>query len=205
MERKKGEEDKLMRVNKVTVYVGTEVGERSVITLYRTNSKLAEITNNKLDIPDFIDADVDKNTYQAYCKEVVINLLENGGIEGYHWEPKQTESDTTTVRKFDSSTFRTEAISRVVEILDSLTADTDITHDVIKFRDDGVDITDRYKDKNIKFGSTNVTVNIKRYDTTIQATIAVEIRSGQMCKPKIFTIDGIQHQLNITTLTRMFK
>lgn len=194
-----------MRVNKVTVYVGTERGDNSTITLYRTNSKLAEITNDKLGIPDFTDADVDKNTYQAYCKEVVINLLENDGIEGFHWEPKQTESDTTTVRKFNSGALRAEAVSRVGEILDNIVGNTDITYEIIKFKDDGVNVADRYKDMNIKFGSTNVIVSLKKSDTTIQAVITIELRSGQMCKPKTFTIDGIQHQLNVTTLIKIFK
>lgn len=197
-----------MRVNRVTVNVGTEHGDCTIITLYRTNTKLAEITSNKLEIPDFVTSGVDKNTYQSYCKEVIINLLENEGVEGFHWEPKQVTSDTTEVitRKFSSSTFRAEAISRVKEILGVMLDGTDVSYNIIEYRNDDVDVKERYKDMNIKFGSTNIVLDLDKLGNTIKITITVELRSGQMCKPKTFQLsDGSEHHLNVTTITRMFK
>ena len=197
----------MTRVNKVTVYIG-ERFEPSIITLYRTNTKLAEITNEQLEIPDFHESKVDRNTYQQYCKDVVINLLENGGIEGFYWEPKHVEDNPDggqAVRKFNTSTFRSEAVSRLSAIMDAMIDGTDITYEINKFKDDGVEVKERYKDMNVKYGSTDITMTATGKKSEA-VKVTVELRSGQMCKPKIFTMsDGTTKQLNITTLNRMLR
>lgn len=197
----------MVRVNKVTVYIG-ERYEPTIITLYRTNTKLVELTNDQLEIPNIEDSKVDRQTYQQYCKDVVINLLENDGIEGYYYEPKQkavTSTGEQVVRKFNSSTLRSEAINRLRMLLDNMIDGTNITYEINQFKDDGVDIKDRYKDMNIKFGTTQITIVLKGNKTEI-VTVTVAVKSGQMCKPKEFTMtDGSIKQLNITTIQKILK
>ena len=84
-------------------------------------------------------------------------------------------------------------------------ADTGITHDIITFKDDDVEIRERYKDMNIKYGSTNIVVNLNSGGRQIQIVVQSEIRSGQLCKPKMFTINNEPRQLNITTVTKLYK
>lgn len=197
----------MIRVNRLTVYVDTNRGEPSFITLYRTNTRLAEISNRDIKIPDFSESDVDKDTYRSYCRDVVTNLLENGGIEDFYWEPKHTDTeDTGVVRKFSPNTFRQAAISKVKEILDQMLVDTGITYTINEYKDSDVDVKERYKDLNVKFGSTNIVIDLKMSDKPIQIVVMVELRSGQMCKPKTFTMnDGSSKQLNITTITKLYK
>ncbi len=194
----------MIRINRVAVNIGIEPGDLTIISLYRTNTKLVEITNNVLDIPDFIESDTDRNTYQSYCKDVVVNLLENGGIEGYYWEPK-AQGDESQTKKYDRSTFRNESIAKVCEILDAIIDGTEIKYEVNKFKGDDVNVTDKYKDMHIKYGDTDVIVTITNNGKTIQVTIKCEIRSGQLCKPKTFTANQQQYQLNYTTIVRLMK
>lgn len=194
----------MIRVNKVTVYVSNTY-DQSIITLYKTNTKLAEITNRQLDIPDFHKANVDRNTYQQYCKDVVINLLENNGIEGFYWEAKQDNNDGQA-RKFSSSTFRAEAISRLITIMDMIVEDTDMTYEIHRFKNDEVEIRERYKDMSIKYGSTLIMMTVSKLTKSETVEIIVELKSGQMCKPKTFKMsDGSINQLNVTTLNRILK
>lgn len=195
------------RVNKVTVWIGEDT-EPAIITLHRTNTKLAEITNRQLEVPDLCDAGVDRNTYQQYLKDLTIHLLEQGGIEGFYWEPKKVEEAPDggqVIRKFTKSEFRTEAINRLSAQLDAMIEDTNVTYKINKFKGDEVEVTDRYKDGKVKYGTTIIFATIEM-DKSIEVQITAEIRSGQICKPKTFTTsDGQKHQLNITTLTRLLK
>lgn len=195
--------DVTSRVNRIAVYVGDR-HDKSIITLYRTNTRLVELTNDMVGIPDIHESGVDRNTYMQYCKDVIINLLENGGIEGFHWEPKKIERGNNgepITHKFNSGAFRSEAVSRVSAIMDELVDGSDIKYRIDMFADDTVDIKERYKDMNVKYGSTIITVNIGGGSIKIP----IEIRSGQICKPKSF-IDagGNTKQLNITTIRRIF-
>ena len=82
---------------------------------------------------------------------------------------------------------------------------TDITYEINKFKDDSVEVKERYKDMNIKYGSTDIAMTVTGKKSEV-VKVTVELRSGQMCKPKTFTMsDGTIKQLNITTLNRMLR
>lgn len=196
-----------VRVNKVTAYVG-ERYELSIVTLYRTNTKLAEITNTQLGVPNIEDTDVERSTYQQYLKDLTIHLLEQGGIDGFYWDPKKVEEkpdDGQVIRKFTASQFRSEAISRLSAQMDAIAADTNMTYKINEYTTEEVTVDDRYKDGKVKFGSTVITMTCTM-DKSEVVQVKAEIRSGQICKPKVFTTqDGTTHSLNITTLTRLLK
>lgn len=196
-----------IRVNKVTASIEDEYSP-GIVTLYRTNTKLAEITNDQLGVPDMFDAKVDKPTYLQYLKDLTIHLLEQGGIEGFYWEPKKVEQSPDggqVVRKFTASQFREEAIKRLSAQMDAMVEDTNVTYKISQYKEDGVNVTDRYKDGKVKYGSTIITATVG-VDKPIEIQIVAEIRSGQICKPKTFTTsDGQKHQLNITTLNKLTR
>lgn len=187
------------RVSRISVQIGTEIGESTLITLYRNNTKLAEISNRELCIPDFGDSDADRNKYQSYCKDVVINLLDNDGIAGYYYKPKEEINDGE-IHTYTSSTFVAEASKYIDEILSALLEGTDIEFDINKYNDNTT-IGERYKNGGIKYGNTIIGAHID----THQIEVPVEIKSGQMCKPKEFMCGGIKYQLNITSINRMLR
>ena len=108
----------MTKVNRITVMLDEDEAR---ITLYKTNTKLAEISNYDIDIPPFYESGAaNKSVYQAYCKEVVMNLLQNGGIEGYYYEEKQKSEDTTVGRKYGVGEFGGAIKSKLMEILDGM-------------------------------------------------------------------------------------
>jgi hypothetical protein len=188
------------RVNRVTTQIGVEAGETTLITLYKNNIRLAEVTNRDIDVPDFFVSGVDnRNTYQSYCKDVVINLLQNEGIEGYYYEAK-AETPDHEVRKYTSGTVNSKISEYISSILVDMTVDTDIKYKINEFNDDPI-VTERYKDGSIKFCTTKIKAQINNISIIIEA----EIRSGQMCKPKKFTCGTDEYQFNITSLHRLVK
>ena len=185
----------------MTVCIGEDY-EPAIISMYRTNTKLVEIDSDQLEIPRMCDIpEVGKIKYQQYCKDLVIHLLEHGGIEGYYWEPKKAQVDADgkeIVRKFSRSTFRSEAINRLSAMLDQM----EVQYTINQFADDSVEITDKYKDGNIKFGTTNIVVKVGQHSISVP----FELKSGQMCKPKIFNMqDGTTHSLNTTNIHKLLK
>lgn len=191
----------MIRVNKITTQIGIEIGETTLITLYRNNIRLAEITNRDIDVPDFYISGVDnRNTYQSYCKDVIINLLQNNGIDGYFYEAKVEIADSE-LRKYTSGTVSTKISQYIDNILADMTADTDIKYTISQFNDDP-NITERYKDGSIKFCTINIKVQINEVYNII---VVAEIKSGQMCKPKKFIYGSDECQLNITSLNRMIR
>lgn len=175
------------RVNKVSAIFEDD---NVRISLYRTNIKLVETTSYSLGVPPFSECGMPSKTlYINYCKDLIINLLENGGIDGYYYEPKQI-SDT---QKYDKSGFTHGAIKSLSEILDSLQ---------IKYEMRGepdVEIIEKYKDNYVKDAKTDIRVKIGNNIVTIP----VEIKSGQMCKPKIFKTEENEFSLNITNLNKL--
>lgn len=181
-----------VRVNKVTVTVDDDM---AYITMYRTNTRLCEFTSRELEIPAPKNSGVDRQTYQAYCKELVIHLLEHDGFEGYYWGPK-AEIPDRAVRKYDASSFRARAIEKVSAMLNEFGAE----YQIQKWKEDQ-EITERYKDMSVKYGYVNVWAVVAGKDICVR----VDVRSGQMCKPKTFTIDGDERQFNTTTIKKLSK
>lgn len=188
----------MIRINRVTVNMGEDF-EPAVISMYRTNTKLIEIDNTQIGIPMLCDVpEVGKVKYQQYCKDTAIHLLEQGGIEGYYWEPKKkqvTADGKEIVRKFNKSTFRQEAANRLSAMLE----DIGVQFTVNQYTDDTIEVQDRYKDGNIKYGWTIIAAKIS--STTIK--VKFELRSGQMCKPKQFMVDDQVYSFNTTNIGKL--
>lgn len=184
------------RVNHIAVNVGNCITD---ISLYRTNQKLGELTNRDLDIPAFEDCGLDnKMLYANFCRDFVIHLLNRGGIDGFYYEAKQEVTDDTP-RRFDNSNLMKTATDTVTRILTEMLEGTQAKLQSCTIAQ--VDVQDRYKDKYIRNGKVDVICNLKypdKYD--LQLTIPVEIKSGQLCKPKEMHTPTETYKLNITNI-----
>lgn len=186
-----------IRVNKVSVLVEDDMAR---ISLYRTNTKVAEFWNNDIEVPDFSLTDVNKTVYQQYCRDVTINLLQNGGIEGLYYEEKK--SDPEAVKKFGTSDFISTTRKMISDTFHEIFEDTYDDHIFdIKGGSDNLEVTERYKDGNIKFAEI-------WYDVTIDTTklqILAEIKSGQMCKIKTMRYNDAEMSINASNIRRIMK
>lgn len=180
-----------IRVNKITVNIDSKNND-TTISLYRTNQLLGSMTEDELHIQSFRDSGVSIKAYQMYCKDVVTNLLDNGGIEGFYYEPK---TDATSI-KYTTNDFR----NKCRDYIKSVVGDTyeftmtqnDIEHNV-----------DRYKDKYIKDAIIDFEVLLKQYN--IRFKVRAEIKSGQACRPKVFIYNNTEFNFNVTNINKIVK
>lgn len=189
------------RVNKISVNVDDEF---TVITLYRTNQKIGETTNEELNIPAFIDCGLDSKTlYANFCRDFVIHLLNHGGIDGFYYEAKQEAKDDIP-RRFDNGVFIKTATDTVTKILTDMFEDTQMKLQSCTVAQ--IDVKNRYQDKYIRDGEADVICNIKYPDEyDLQLVIPVEIRSGQLCRPKEMHTPTDTYKLNITNMKALSK
>ena len=179
------------RVNKITVNVDKKYGEVR-ISLYKTNELLGTLTDEDLNLPLFSTSGVSIKAYQAYCKDFVIELLNKGGIPGFYYEPK---SESQSI-KYDPSTFK----KGVIEYIDSILADR---YEYKVPMTERIDVTERYKDGYIKDAVGEFDVRLTQYD--IKIVIVSEIKSGQLCRPKVIKFGDIEYGFNITNVNRIIK
>ena len=179
------------RVNKISITVNKKYDEVK-ISLYKTNDLLGILTEDDLDLPTFSQSGVSLKAYQAYCKDFVIELLNKGGIPGFYYEPK---SENQSI-KYDQSTFK----KGVIEYIDS------ILNDRYEYKvpmTERVDVTERYKDGYIKDAVGEFDVRLTQYD--IKIVVVSEIKSGQLCRPRIIKYDDTEYGFNITNVGRIIK
>lgn len=191
------------RVNRVAVLLN---GDGAVVSLYRTNTKLGEVTNADLGIPDFKGSNMpNKMVYMNYCRDFMINLLENGGVEGYYYEAKQTVDDDGKPKKYDKSTFKSGAHDMLTKTLDNiLNSSAHIKYDIM-MNDTQVEVTDKYKDNYVKYAKADFSVSLEAGDKCEVIIVPVYMKSGQMCKPKVIIHDGIERSLNMTTINSILR
>lgn len=191
------------RVNRVAVLLN---GDGAIISLYRTNTKLGEVSNLDLAIPNFKESNMpNKMVYMNYCRDFMINLLENGGVEGYYYEAKQTVEDNGKPKKYDKSTFEGGAYDTLVKALDNiLNSCTHIKYEIMR-HDTQIEVTEKYKDNYVKYAKADFSVSIESGSRCEVIIIPVYMRSGQMCKPKIVIHDGIERSLNMTTINSIMR
>ena len=191
------------RVNRVAVLLN---GDGAIVSLYRTNTKLGEVSNEDLSIPNFKQSNMpNKMVYMNYCRDFMINLLENGGVEGYYYEAKQTVDDDGKPKKYDKGTFESGAYNMLVKTLDTiLSSSTHIKYEVMKF-DTQVEVTEKYKDNYVKYAKADFSVSLEAGNKCEVIIIPVHMKSGQMCKPKIIIYDGIERSLNMTTINNIMR
>lgn len=190
------------RVNRVAVLLS---GDGAIVSLYRTNTKLGEVNNTDLGIPDFKNSNMpNKMVYMNYCRDFMINLLENGGVEGYYYEAKQTVDDDGKPKKYDKSTFQSGASNVLEKTLDSILGSSHIKYEVMK-HDTQVEVTEKYKDNYVKYAKADFSVSIESGDKCEVIIVPVYMKSGQMCKPKMLVHDGIERSLNMTTINNIMR
>ena len=191
------------RVNRVAVLLN---GDGAVVSLYRTNTKLGEVTNEDLAIPNFKQSNMpNKMVYMNYCRDFMINLLENGGVEGYYYEAKQTIEDDGKPKKYDKGTFESGAYNMLVKTLDSiLSSNTSVKYDIMR-HDTQVEVTEKYKDNYVKYAKADFSVSLEAGNKCEVIIIPIYMKSGQMCKPKNIIHDGVERSLNMTTINSIMR
>lgn len=191
------------RVNRVAVLLN---GDGAIVSLYRTNTKLGEVTNEDLAIPNFKQSNMpNKMVYMNYCRDFMINLLENGGVEGYYYEAKQTVEDDGKPKKYDKGTFESGAYDMLTKTLDSiLSNNANIKYEIMRF-DTQVEVTEKYKDNYVKYAKADFSVSLEAGSKCEVIIVPVHMKSGQMCKPKTIIFDGIERSLNMTTINNIMR
>ena len=179
-----------VRVNKITVTVDKKYVK---ISLYKTNELLGTLDEYDLDLPSFLTSGVSLKAYQSYCKDYVIELLNNDGIPGYYYKPKAEGRSI----KYDPSSFK----KGIIEYIDGVIGDR-YEYIILSFTE-RIESTERYKDRYIKNAVGEVDVRIKTYD--VQFTVISEIKSGQLCRPKVIKYKDEEFGFNITSINRIIK
>lgn len=186
------EENLGVRVNRIAVTVDKKYDDVK-ISLYKTNDLLGIFTGDDLtELPQFSQSGVSLKAYIAYCKDYMIELLNNDGIPGFYYEPK---SEGKSV-KYSPSEFK----SGVSEYISDLIGER---YPFKVLMDEEVEITKQYKDKYIKDATGRF--NVRLVDDNILFTVLGEIKSGQLCRPKKIEYDGIEYSFNITSINKMVK
>lgn len=179
------------RINKITVNVDKNYGDVRII-LYRTNTKLGELTDEDLNLPSFIESGVSINAYKEYCKDFVIDFIDKGGIPGFYYEPKAEGMSM----KYTPSEFKSGIRGYAENILaDRYEFSFPMTEEV--------NIIEQYKDKYIKDATGIFDCLLMQYD--IKFKIFGEIKSGQLCRPKTIEYNGDRMAFNITNINRIIK
>lgn len=180
-----------IRVNKITVNVDKDYDEVK-ISLYCTNSLLGILSDEDLDIPQFSQSGVSLKAYQLYVKDYVIELMNNGGIPGYYYEQK---SEGQSI-KYDASSFK----KGVGEYVQSIIGDK---YEYTLPMTERINITDRYKDMHINNATAEIDVRLTQFD--IKFTVFAEIKSGQLCRPRVIKFGDKEYSFNVTNIGRIIK
>lgn len=190
------------RVNRIAVLLS---GEGAIVSLYRTNTKLGEVSNLDLGIPDFKHSNMpNKMVYMNYCRDFMINLLENSGVDGYYYEAKQTVEDGKA-KKYDKSTFAEGAYDILTRTMDNmLNSSAHIKYGIMR-NDTQVEITEKYKDNYIKYAKADFSISLEAGDKCEVIIVPVYMKSGQMCKPKTIIHDGIDRSLTMTSINNILR
>lgn len=179
------------RVNRITVNINKKTDD-TTISLYKTNTLLGVINADDLEIESFQKSGVSAKAYQAYCKDIVINLLDNDGIEGYYYDPKEERTGV----KYGASEFAMACMEYVGNIIDG-------NYDWKRTYDDNILQVEQYADKYIKNAKGLFGISIDGYDIKLQ--IMAEIKSGQMCRPRTMVYEDKEYTFNITNINRIVR
>lgn len=180
-----------IRVSKISVNVDKKYDDVK-ISLYKTNELLGILTDEDLNLPPFSTSEVSIKSYQSYCRDLVIELLNNGGIPGYYYEPK---SESNSI-KYDNSGFKSGIEKYVESIIGN-------KYGYTMPMTERLNVEERYKDGYIKNATAEFDVRLTQYD--IKFVILAEIKSGQLCRPKTIKYNDNEYSFNITNVGRIIK
>lgn len=179
------------RVNRITVNIDKQ-NDDTVISLYKTNTLLGIINADDLGIESFKKSGVSAKAYQLYCRDVVINLLDNGGIDGYYYDPKEEREGI----KYDASSLATACMGYIENVIGD-------NYNWKRTHNDDISIIDQYSDNYIKNARGLFGIRIEGYEANIK--VVAEIKSGQMCRPRSFIYNNDEYVFNITNINRLMK
>lgn len=183
--------DRGQKVNRISVDIDKD--DFTTISLYKTNNLLGVIECENLNIPSFSQSGASRMAYQLFVRDYIINLLDNGGIEGFYYVKKQ-ESDSV---KYDNSIF----MQKTKEYIENLLGDE------YKFRitqDYNIE-SEKYKNGYIKNATAKFPLTIMKGSDIIKCKLLCNIKSGQMCKPKSILYSDEEFSFNITSIRKIFK
>ena len=158
----------------------------------RVNAKIFLDLCKEAGLNVLITETVRDKAYQEYCKDYIIELLNNDGIPGFYYEPKTEKQGV----KFSPSEFK----SGIKDYI------SDLIGDRYEFRipmDEEITIVEQYKDKFIKDATGRFNVKLLSEDVTF--TVLGEIKSGQLCRPKRIEYNGEEYAFNITSINKIVK
>lgn len=190
------------RVNKVTARFD---GEMVVLTMYKTNDKLGTLTSKDIGMGEVIPEGVKKQAYLEQCKDVLVQLLNNNGVQGFYYDDASYQQENGIPKKLDSVTFTSTAVNLLSESLGEIGESAKL--DDYSFNSDvRANITESYKDGYIKYASIVFPVSFTRDGLTFKGEVEVSVKSGQFCKPKSVTLDtGKTMNLNARNVAGLFK
>lgn len=180
-----------IRVNRIAVNVDKKYDDIRV-SLYKNNELLGILTEEDLELPLYSKSGVSIKAYQMYCKDLVIELLNNGGIPGYYYEPKLENQSI----KYDRSGFK----NGIKDYVESIIGDR---YEYEMPMTERYDVHDRYKDGYIQNAIGEFDVKLTQYG--IKIVVLGEIKSGQLCRPRTIRHNDIEYGFNITNIGRIIK
>lgn len=175
------------KVNKISVDIDSD--DFTTASLYKTNNLLGVIECENLDIPSFSQSGVSRNAYQLYVRDYIINLLNNGGIEGFYYAEKQ-ESESV---RYDNSIFLQKAKEYMSNLLGG---------------DYEFNITQDYNIESEKYKTGFIKNATAKFPVTINTTkfkLICNIKSGQMCRPRKILYGDNELPFNITSVKKIVK
>lgn len=179
------------RVNKVVIGTVSDQGF-TAIKLMNTNTVVAKIASSNIGMPDYseIKGKCSKMKYAELTREKVTRLIKDGKIPGYEWVDKQS---VPTVHYREGS-LGMVGTNRVTDTLKEMGYECRIVDTKYKF--------EKYANGSVREATIVVmtTINNNKADFT------VNIRSGQLAKPAVFTTqDGREHSVNVTNIKKLYE
>lgn len=179
------------RISKISVNIDQDE-DVATISLYKTNQAMGTFTHDKLGIVSPGDSGVSMKAYQLYCKDVAIQMLNNNGIDGLYYEPKDETVDHAI---YDFTEFKRLTLEFVSKILGDM-----------EFKptfNETTNLFEQSKSKSIKNASADFEIAL--IDANMKIKIRGEIKSGQICKPKIMIYGEEEIQFNITNVKKLIR
>lgn len=168
------------------------------IYLYSGNTMIHKLDSCEVGIKAFSKSGAkNKTIYLNYCKEYMINLITNGGMEGFEYKESDTTKQDGQITKIATiSDMNAYFINKVAEILKSLGYEQGVT---VGPSLSSPDVSKRYKNGSIEYATAKNECNIDG----ILIQLELEIKSGQPCKPKWFIFEDKRYSLNGTNLRKV--
>jgi len=182
----------MIEVNKITAIVENNGCE---IKIYKTKNHITTISNMEIQVPSLSSLEINSVQYADYCKLIVQNLLENGGITHggikLMWQPKE----------------KTEKLTRTTV---SALVQGDLIHRLFEMGLEECEIlkTIILNDGNFKNGSlSHADVIMSTLIEEKEFRIVTNVKSGQLTKPQLVRLkdEDIDVKFNVTNIRAKLK